>query len=284
MSRVGRTASRAASKPRALGRALRDQAVGLGRLLREGAGGESRRRRMRWIAVAAVLVIGPLAFNLAREPSYDASVLLFTRPVKPYPAVQDLAYYRRLLDDPELRHQMQLHVGQGVTDYDDITFRRLPRPGLIAVTVESGTPRDAQRVVNALAPQLQGADSRHLGRRADRDAERVRERLLGDSLSAKGRHTLQRRLRTLEQFGEFPPPRILPGAAAIRPRIDSWADELVDDLPGDFQPRPSPVWAALAGLLVAVTLWAICLVLVPPVVSMPRGSARVGDRRDLERG
>jgi hypothetical protein len=231
--------------------------------LRDGARGESRRRRVVWIVVAAVLVLGPLAFNLAREPAFEASVELFPRGVRPYPAVYDLRYYEALLEDPELREQMRINVGQGVASYDDVTFRRTSAT-TIAMSVEAETPRAAQAFVNGLAPQIAGATSRLLGLRAARDLERARERLADAEQPSPERRFLRGRIRRLATFGEFPPARALPGAPAPTPAFERWADRVVDDLPGDFRVRPSPLWAALAGLLVAATLWAICLALFPP--------------------
>jgi hypothetical protein len=263
MTRVRGLAARVAAKLGELARRLREQTVALTTALRDGGRRESRRRRLLWLAVAALLVIGPLAFNLAREPGFDASVALFPRAVQPYPAVRDPRYYETLLEDPELRRQMGLNVGVGAVDFDDVSFRRGPGILRVTLTVKAGTPEDAQRIANAVAPQIAGATSRRLGRRADRDQARLRERFLTLDPGPE-RLRVRRRLRRLAQFGEFPPPRVLPGAAAPRPSMDRWADRVVDDLPGDFRERPSPWWAALAGLLVAVTLWAIGLVLFPP--------------------
>lgn len=250
---------------RTLLRGLRETVASLGR----GARRESRRRRLVWLFVAALLVLVPLTFNLTRASSFEASVQLFPQRVRPYPAIFDVGYYRSLLDDPELREQMRLNVGAGVADYDAVTIRRGPRPRQLTMNVEADTPRDAQRVVNAVAPQMVGATQRQLLNAARTDAADVRGRLR-TRVSRSERRSLRRRLRRLEEFRPPPPPRVLSGAPAPRPRIERWSDKLVDDLPGDFYARPNPVWAALAGLLVALTLWSIALVLAPPEA---RGSA-----------
>ena len=256
MSRIARVASAAADRAGPL-------VTGLAASLRAAVRSESRRRRLRWLAVAGVLVLGPLAFNLARESDYEASVALFPTAVEPYPPIRDPGYYRSLLADPVLREQMRVNLGRP-TDYHGVSIRRGSETAQLILTAAAEVPERAQTIVNALAPQIAGATQRQLARIANRDTERVGERLSSTSLSTEDRRTLQRRLRRLQQFGEFPPPRVLPGVLAPRPPIDGWADELVDGLPGDFSARPNPLWAALAGLLVAVTLWAICLVLVLP--------------------
>ena len=252
MSRIRRGAGR-----------VRAQVAALGASLRDGARRESRRRRLAWIAVAAVLVIGPLAFNLAREPDFEASVELVPREVRPYPAIVDPRYYLALLADPELHNQMRLNVGQGVARYEDVSIGREREGSPLMVTVKADSPRDAQLFINGLAPQIAGATQRQLGRQASRDLERARRSLPGMPVGER-RRMLRGRIRRLASFGEFPPARVLPGAPAPLPALDRWADRLVADLPGDFRSRPSPAWAALAGLLVAATLWLIGLVAVPP--------------------
>jgi hypothetical protein len=83
--------------------------------------------------------------------------------------------------------------------------------------------------------------------------------------SARGRGPLRRRLdrriERLEALGPLPPARILPDAPGEIPEPPRWADRVVDSLPGEFPGRPSPFWAAFAGLIVAATLWGIVFVL-----------------------
>jgi hypothetical protein len=231
--------------------------------LRVRAAEESRWRRLGWLGVLAVLVFVPLGFNLAREPGFKASVALFPQKVGPYPAIDDPAYYMALLNDPVLQEQMRLNVGTGVARYEDVTIKQGPRPFPMSVTVEANSPKKAQTFVNALAVQLNGATQRELVAAATKDAEGVRARLL-DASNRKERARLRPRVRRLERIRERQPTRVLPGAPAGPPRMGQWADRVVDDLPGAFPPRPSPVWAALAGLFVGATLWCIGLVLVPP--------------------
>ncbi len=230
--------------------------------LRADATGESRRRRLAWVAVAAVLVLAPLAITVGRAPEFKASVQLFPRAVGPYAAVFDIAYYRSLLEDPALVEPMRLSVRSGVAEYEDVTFSR-GRPGQLVVTVAAPVPADAQRFVNVLAPQIAGATRQELARVTARDVAELRARLRS-RLAPESRRALRRRLSQVERLGPLPPGRVLYGSPAALPRMERWADRLIDDLPGAFPPRPSPLWAALAGLLVAVTLWATWLVLVPP--------------------
>jgi hypothetical protein len=208
-------------------------------------------------------VLGPLGFTFARERAFEASMTIFPREVRPYPAIHDLGYYRALLADPELREQTKLNAGVAVGD-DDITIRRGPKPEALIVTVRADTPEDAQAFTNALGPQIAGATKRELARVTSQDAGRLRERLRRSGLSVDGRRALRARLRRIEELGTPPPPRVLLGGLAAVPKIDRWPDQLANGLPGDFPARPNPARAALAGLFVAATLWAICRLLIPP--------------------
>lgn len=243
------------------------------RLLASGASGtrtlgarahrQSRGRWIGWTLVAALLTLGPLAFNLARAASFEASILLFPRAVEPYPAVSDPAAYRPFLRDPVLHQQMRINTGPEPFRPERVTLERGADPNTIRLTVAEATPTRAQRVVNALAPQIAAADQRDLRRRADRDEALVRLRLRARPPTAE-RRALRGRLRRLTQFGEFPPPRILPGAESPPPRIERWADRVVADLPGEFYARPNPLWAAVAGLLVSLILFVSAIALLPP--------------------
>jgi hypothetical protein len=71
-------------------------------------------------------------------------------------------------------------------------------------------------------------------------------------------------LRALEALETTLTPAIGVGARATPPRLERWADRLVDALPGDFPGRPGPVWAGIAGLILAITLWGLGLALRPP--------------------
>jgi hypothetical protein len=263
MSRIGRPSAVAATK-RALVQLVHKVISATPNPLRAAARHETRGRRLGWLAIVALLVFGPLTFNLAREPGFEASMALSPSEVKPYPAIHEPRYYRSLLADPELREQTRLNAGDGVVDYDDVSIGPGPKRAVLTVTVEARTPHSAQRLMNALGPQIAGATKRELRRAAIRDTERLRARLRRSSLTSDRRRALQRRVRHLMELSEAPPPRVVLGPPAELPPIDRRADQLVDDLPGDFPARPNPAWAALAGLFVGGTLWAICLVLLPP--------------------
>lgn len=223
---------------------------------------ETPRRRLAWVAAAALLALAPLAFNLTRESRFEASVEIFPREVGPYRAIQDPRYYRSLLDDAELRRQMQLYAGEATGDEDDVTIGRGSKPGTLTLSVESRSPEQAQAFTDALAPQIANATTRELARSASQDAKRLRGRLLRGRLS--NRRRVKGRRRRLIELSGAPTARVVLGAPSPSPPAQRWADRVVDDLPGEFSRRPNPVWVALAGLLVTAALWGICQIVFPP--------------------
>jgi hypothetical protein len=266
VSRIGRAIRLSGAKLRELTFALRTVVSTWLVGMRDTARMQSRRRKGIWLGVAALLVVGPLAFNLARAADFKASVRLFPSAVSPYPAPQDPGYYRTLLNDPVLHREMRRNVDFPDTSYDDIAIRPGTKRGLLDLAVAARTPADAARYVNALEVQIVVASQRQLAHMAAGDARDTRAQLQEGPPRAE-RRSLRRRLRrlmSLTRVDETLPPRVLPGAKAPEPAITRWADQVVDDLPGSFHGRPSPIWSALAGLLVLAVLTAIALTFLPP--------------------
>jgi hypothetical protein len=223
---------------------------------------EGRRRRIAWIVVALLMVVVPVAFNLARN-SYSASLELYPRAVSGYPPVNDPAYYRAFLTDNELQTQMRFHAPGGPSAYADAVIRA-GRRGRVVVTVSADAPNDAQRIVNALGPQLANATRRQLAAQAEAEAQRLRALLGSGKLTARQTRRVRRRLARANSVGLVPPERIVLGTRPGPPPLRGFADKVADAMPGPYPTRPSPLWAGFAGLLVAVTLWLIGLALLPP--------------------
>ncbi len=234
---------------------------------------EPRLRRAFWLGICGLLVLGPLLFTLARGHSFEATQGFVPIGNKPYSAIYEAKYYESLLDDPVLREQVRLHIGPETMDYDGVVIRRGSDGRTMELTVRAATPDKARVAIDVLGPQLEVATRRQLVLVATSDSERVRERLRTRS-SRDARLRRRARLRRLASILEAPPTRMLLGAARPLSPPDRWADRLVDDLPGEFAARPNPAWAALSGLLVAVTLWATCLLLYPPEGSPRRAGMR----------
>jgi hypothetical protein len=170
------------------------------------------------------------------------------------------------MDDPILHREMRRNVDFPDTSYDDIQVSPDAKRGLLRLSVAAKTPADAARFVNALEVQVVVATQRQLAQMAGADVRDTQARL-EEGPPRLERRSLRRRLRRLTRLtrvDETLPPRVLPGAQARAPALTRPADKLVDDLPGSFHGRPSPIWAALAGLLVLVVLTALALTFLPP--------------------
>lgn len=226
--------------------------------------GESRRRRITWAIVALVLFAVPFAFNAAREARFTASVEIFPRPVPPYPAVSDPAYYRAFLEDPHLRGEMLQNANAGLAEYSGAEFRSTRR-GTVLLAVSRTDPTRARELVEALGPQIAGATARQLAAQATQEAGLLRERIRDGRLDSDERRTLGVRLRRVTRLSRRLSIRVVLGPVAAPPEEESWADRVAAALPGETPERPDPLVAGIAGLFLAGTLWVIGLLLVPPV-------------------
>ncbi|MEA2307739.1 MAG: hypothetical protein QOI65_25, partial [Thermoleophilaceae bacterium] len=83
-------------------------------------------------------------------------------------------------------------------------------------------------------------------------------------LSAAARRATRARVRVMRGFAREPAGRALIAGYAGPPELKHWPDRVADALPGSFPARPNALLAALVGGLLALTLWAIDLVLFPP--------------------
>lgn len=248
---------------------------GLDRLI-AAARAESRPRRIAWLAAAGFLLVVPVVMNVARAPGFESSIELFPGAVPGFPLERDPAYYRAFLAQPKLRQEMAKNVPDPFDDaaYRTVEIRRLRR-GTLLVTAELPTPVRSRDFVTQLGPQLAVASGRDVAARALAARPAVRRALRGSATEPE-RRRLRARLALLDRQVVELPVRAIPGRAPDAPEPERWADRLADSLPGDFPGRPSPVWAGVAGLLVAAALWVAALVLLPPRV---RGSGPE-ERRD----
>lgn len=251
--------ARAARAARALGGQIATGARDLALRLRTNAREESTRRRRLWIAVAVLLVLGPVAFTLARASTFTATVELFPSPVAPFPAERDPTVYRSFLDDPLLQREMLRNANALPSEYRDASIRPFPPRRTLLISVDSRSPARAQKLANTLGPQLIGALQRRLPGRATAVIQSLTDALRGTSTSRRDSRRIKRRIRRLGQLVAQPPtPAVLPPPVR-EPRLTHWADRVADALPGNLPERPNPLLAGLAGLLVALTLWVIGL-------------------------
>lgn len=251
--------------------------------LRHAVPRESRRRRAGWVVIAAVMVLGPVAFNLARASTFTASVDVYpVAATSLFPPVRDPGYYRPFLADSHLRDQMKKNLGVEVDSdaYGDVTLTPQKR-GPFALRGKGGTPEEARAFVDALGSQLAVASRRALSIKA-RAAVLTSDDAFRRADSSAERRRLQLKVIRLQRLAAAPPPRIVLGERPKAPKLERAADKLVDRLPGSFPGRPSPILAGLAGLLLAVALWAVTLMLVPPAWPLPPGDRDPGPEPEPE--
>lgn len=211
--------------------------------------------RKLWILTAVVLVVVPVAVDLARAGSFRSSAVLVAHPVPPYASDSNhLSLLRGLLKDRRLRALTRVNSRLDAPDFDRVTLRAAPRR-MIRLTATAGTPSDAQRLASTLATQLEVQTQLFLAGLVPEDRARTKAELR-THIPWPRRRQLRRRLRLLEALGPLPPPLVLPGPAEL-PRAHRWGDRLAYALTPTDPARPHPVLAAMTGLLLAVLLWLI---------------------------
>jgi hypothetical protein len=210
-------------------------------------------RRIDVIALGigvALLALGPLALTLARADSYHSTAVVSLNPDNP--SARYLPNPAKFLTDPLKVRDLQRHVAE------DVDWFNVPRDlpdhvkvvsqggGQFAIVAEGPGAQEAQDLAEATARRLrdaaeasgafmQGAQLRKLPRGARRDAIAASVREHQDI------------------FAAAPTTATLP-----KERL---GDRVVGALPGKRAFRPDPVWAALAGvaLAMALALWALAL-------------------------
>lgn len=245
--------------------------LGVAAALATGRGGEvaerrprrSRPRRSRpprggppravWASVIAAMVLVPAGLTLGRDSSHTATMQIFPQRTGPLPAAQDPAYYRVLLRalTPWMGSE-----GLGPWDYAGTEFRAGPR-GSVVMSLGASSAAHAERILNALSRQIVRASEREVVEEATALARADERRLARGGMAPAERVGLRRRVRELRQLAAAPPARVVPGRPAAAPEPDRWADRVADAFPGELPGRPSPVWAGVAGGLVAAVLWGI---------------------------
>jgi hypothetical protein len=214
------------------------------------------RHRLAWAVAALLLFAAALVFDLGRASGFSASTTIYPRAVGPYPAELDPAYFRRTLGNSDLQRYMHITAGARSWEYLDARFTPRP-PFAVLVTVRAATPARARAFSQALARQIVQVSERQIASQAALDARQLRAELAGPGLRPRARRARRRRLAAVLRVRAAPYERFVEGRPPPLPRPTRWADRLADALPGDFPPRPSPLWAGLAGILLVALVWAI---------------------------
>ncbi len=210
----------------------------------------SRSRRLRAAMVAVVLVAGATAtaFTLTRHASFTSSTEAFPTAHGPLGKRSDIVKWRRLAKAPSVV------AGTLATLPTEASSSRIAAARLeptarkhfsFNIVATATTPESAVLVAASLGEQL-----------AARSAQ-----------SAIGKR----------------PEQMVLGPRQVPQQPSTFADKLVNALPGPFPPRPSPAWVALVTVLLAALVYgAWRFVCTPPVtasfpaVAFRRLSARLG--------
>jgi hypothetical protein len=231
--------------------------------VRTGVAAEGLERRIAWIVVGVVLVLGPALFNLSRSESFTAQIQVIPREVGPFKEIRDPRYYKALTRDFVLRDQMAKRAGATPEEYAGARVVEGPRSLLLKVDAKS--PDRAERLAETLGPLMATTSGRQIERyRTFRLADINAVLLERPRPPAAERLRLYRLRRDLRRLQGKPLERVAVAPDAARPDPKTWADRVADALPGSFPGRASPFWSAIAGLLLFGTLWAVAQAVIPP--------------------
>jgi hypothetical protein len=221
-----------------------------------------------WIAFAALLAIVPATITLARSPGFEASVELIPHAAGPLPPVSEPEFYRHYLADPGERARIERSVGLPVTPgpFRSIELARAPA-GRIRMSVRLGSADEARRFVRAAADHVVLRAEAKLAIVAVTARAPLLERLATHPPPGERRRIREVASLLLTVAHERPRPvTVGRGGVLVHRR---WGDRAVQAIPGFASPRPEPLWAAAAGLVVALALWLGSLLLVRPRRTVP---------------
>ena len=210
-----------------------------------------------WVAPVLAIAAVMLAFTLARDTEFSASVR--ATPVRGGPVAAPVAieYWRRLLGKPGLVDATlaQLPARTSSARVEAAVLEPAAgEPGTFLIVAADTTPERAAALALELGEQLDAALVLRIRRVANREAAAIHKALkaLPDVPPDSPRlRRLGERLERLfpARFEPLPPRLGLSSPRQAEP--EAWADSMVDALPGPFPPRPSPLWVILAGALAA---------------------------------
>jgi O-Antigen ligase len=242
--------------------------------------GHALRPRAGALAAGTVLLLSvvSLVLTLGRPDRPAAEVAVSAVEPERLAGTRLVGRVDELLGDPRLHDYVATRWGMtwprtGLPLLDGETVVRAASSSARTVDVEIRGPirRRAERLARLLAAGITETTGAEGTTQAEaRTALRaVRRRLAQPGLGAAQREDLRLQERYIEAS--------LPGLARQRPlrgRADAQAgdarDRVADALPGDGPPRPSPVWAALAGGLAAGLCWLLWLLVRSDRPLVPR--------------
>ncbi len=202
------------------------------------------------VAVAAAAV----AFTLARQPTYRASVRVVAVPRETLRPRIDPAYLRARLaaGRDELAIRLE-RTGVDAALLDGVRIVPGTEPGAVRVSAAAATPARAVALLRRVVLQIDALSLQELTATARRRLRRVRGAVAAALPDSLEQAALRERARGIERYLDQPRSRF----GATTPRVERpqrWADRVAKALPGDFPARPAPLWAGLVGAIVGAAL------------------------------
>lgn len=220
------------------------------------------------IGCLAVLALGPLVLTLLRADDYHGSVTVAFAPAvrDGIPLVRNADVLSQL-QGPLRSRRVQRQVAseapslpspKQLPDYVSIDQRRQAGAPVFVIKARGPTPEEARQLGEAVAeaatpivgPAVRLVEYAALGR--------FKDRLREGAYTPAERQRVRNLQRELQRQGDaIFASEITPGPLADK----KLGDRVLSELPGSTPARPSPVWAGLAGLGLALAfgVWVIVL-------------------------
>jgi hypothetical protein len=225
-------------------------------------------RRLNTAALALgviLLAISPLALTLARAADYRSSATVTINSEN-----ESTAYLpdpERLITEPLAVEDVQRDVASDVEwfnapdDLEEYITVRGAGPGEFVVTARGPTPKEARQLAEVTAGFLIEAAEASARFTQPLQLQRIRRALRREAEPSPEREELVRRRAEIGQSVREQQRIFVAEPSQGTMASERIGDRILGALPGSRPLRPNPVWAAVAGLALALALalWALVL-------------------------
>jgi hypothetical protein len=220
-----------------------------------------------WATVILTLALVPALVSAARPKTVRSDVVLEPVAGTRTGAGTMAAYARRFLAFPLVQSSIAARRSRywsviGLRHVDVDVAAAGPGGGGVRLSVPAGIPGDARDLAGIVAAQVtahsRGAGSRRAGARANLRAIDRRLRAGGLTTARRAELVAQRKFMVTQVRQERGAVALRVAHRPTRPDGDR-IDRAVSKVAADGAPRPSPLWAGVAGLLLGVSLFALWL-------------------------
>jgi hypothetical protein len=237
--------------------------------------GVTRAQKAFAVLFLLLLVAMPVGLTLARGDRYESRIPMFevdrNREAQRFPIPPNLEAYVSRLAIAERVTTTAPRLVDFPIDRSDVAASTRVAPGRsprsVFLIATGTTPERAERLANVVA-RLMVDESRH---EVEARVRGTLQELLGrgtdPELSRAEQGSIRRRIDELvDVLRGLSTPLAVGDMRASTPAVTAPVDKLVQRLPGESPPSPSPVWVGLAGLLLAVALLVLWLLLPQAVL------------------